>query len=140
MTQLLCFLDDIYKGIENQSDKKVIYTDFEKAFDKVDHGVLLSQLFRLGVHDKLLKLISSYLEKGTVRVKINDILSSSQQTISKEVPQGSILGGYISVFRQPRIQTRQYLDKYCFNQSESRQKKLINNYFLFWIINVFSRF
>ena len=30
---------------------------------------------------------------------------------------------YIAVFRQPRIQTRQYLDKYCFNQSESRQRR-----------------
>ena len=30
---------------------------------------------------------------------------------------------YISVFRQPRIQTGQYLDKYCFNQSESRQRR-----------------
>ena len=27
----------------------------------------------------------------------------------------------LAVFRQPRIQTRQYLDKYCINQSESRQ-------------------
>ena len=33
--------------------------------------------------------------------------------------------GYMSVFRQPRIHTGQYLDKYCFNQSESR--KNINN-------------
>ena len=31
--------------------------------------------------------------------------------------------GYISVFRQPRIQTGQYLDKYCFNQPESRQRR-----------------
>ena len=31
--------------------------------------------------------------------------------------------GYMSVFRQPRIQTGQYLDKYCFNQSESRQRR-----------------
>ena len=29
--------------------------------------------------------------------------------------------GYVAVLRQPRIQTRQYLDKYCINQSESRQ-------------------
>ena len=33
--------------------------------------------------------------------------------------------GYISVFRQPRIHTRQYLDKYSMKQSESR--KDINN-------------
>ena len=31
--------------------------------------------------------------------------------------------GYMPVFRQPRIQTGQYLDKYCFNQSESRQRR-----------------
>ena len=31
--------------------------------------------------------------------------------------------GYMSVFRQPRIHTGQYLDKYCFNQSESRQRR-----------------
>ena len=31
--------------------------------------------------------------------------------------------GYMSVFRQPRIQTGQYLDKYCFNQSELRQRR-----------------
>ena len=48
--------------------------------------------------------------------------------------------GYISVFRQPRIQAGQYLDKYCFNQSVETKKKLINDYYLFWIIYVFSRF
>ena len=31
--------------------------------------------------------------------------------------------GYMSVFRQPRIHTGQYLDKCCFNQSESRQRR-----------------
>ena len=35
----------------------------------------------------------------------------------------SIQKGYMSVFRQPRIHTGQYLDKYCFNQWESRQRR-----------------
>ena len=34
--------------------------------------------------------------------------------------------GYIAVFRQPRIQTRQYLDKYCFNHNQNRDKEEIN--------------
>ena len=33
---------------------------------------------------------------------------------------------YIAVFRQPRIQTRQYLDKYCFNHDQNRNKEEIN--------------
>ena len=31
--------------------------------------------------------------------------------------------GYIAVFRRPRIQTRQYLDKNWINQSEQRKQK-----------------
>ena len=37
----------------------------------------------------------------------------------------NVLGGVQPIFRQPRIHTRQYLDKYCMNQSELR--KDINN-------------
>ena len=61
------------------------------------------------------------------------------------------LHGYIAVFRQPRIQTCQYLDKYCFNQSESRQRrnqlKIMFYFGLFlsfldsdWFIQYFSKY
>ena len=53
VTQLLQYLDLVFKGIDNGSKVEVVYTDFEKAFDKVDHGILLSKLFRLGVRGKL---------------------------------------------------------------------------------------
>ena len=41
--------------------------------------------------------------------------------------------GYMSVFRQPRIQTGQYLDKYYFNQSESRPRR--NKKYLLFILD-----
>lgn len=44
----------------------VVYTDFEKAFDRVDHVILLNKLFRLGiwyVGGDLLRWIQAYLDK-----------------------------------------------------------------------------
>ena len=69
ITQLLHYLDLVFKGIDTGSHVEVVYTDFEKAFDKVDHGILLSKLFRLGVRGKLLRLLENYLSERTFRGK-----------------------------------------------------------------------
>ena len=58
-TQLLHFFDDVYEGLADSKKFEIVCTDFEKAFDKVDHGVLLSKLFHIGVPGKLLILIES---------------------------------------------------------------------------------
>ena len=91
VTQLLHFLDQVYKGLESGQKVEVIYTDFEKAFDKVDHGVLLSKLYHYGVRGKLLKLIESYLKDRTFSVRVGDSLSTPRSATSG-VPQGSLLG------------------------------------------------
>ena len=39
--QMLLYLDTIYSAISKNEEVDVIYTDFEKAFDKVDHGILI---------------------------------------------------------------------------------------------------
>ena len=43
ITQLLTFLQKVYNDIENQKEIDVIFTDYSKAFDSVDHGVLLKK-------------------------------------------------------------------------------------------------
>ena len=90
-TQLLHFLDDVYKGLADGKKIEIVYTDFEKAFDKVDHGVLLSKLFHIGVRGKLLKLIESYLKDRSFRVRVGECLSSPR-SVTSGVPQGSLLG------------------------------------------------
>ena len=90
-TQLLHFLDDVYKGLADGKKVEIVYTDFEKAFDKVDHGVLLSKLFHIGVRGKLLKLIESYLKDRSFRVRVGECLSSPR-SVTSGVPQGSLLG------------------------------------------------
>ncbi|BHF61846.1 hypothetical protein SprV_0100482500 [Sparganum proliferum] len=68
-----------------------VYFDFTKAFDRVDHALLLLKLSSFGIGGKLLNFISSYLGTRTQRVKISDTISNPTR-VSSEVIQGSVLG------------------------------------------------
>ena len=63
--------------------------DFAKAFDNVDHAILLKKLSLYGLDNDFLQLMFSYLTGRKQRVNINGILSD---TITSGVPQGSVLG------------------------------------------------
>lgn len=69
----------------------VIYTDFEKAFDKVNHLTLLSKLNYFGLSSPLVKLFSSYLHDRVQYVCYGGFSSSEFRAYSG-VPQGSNLG------------------------------------------------
>jgi len=49
----------------------VIYTDFEKAFDRVPHKRLLSKRCSCNINEDIIKWIKAYLDTRTQRVKIN---------------------------------------------------------------------
>ena len=68
-----------------------IYTDFSKAFDKVDHGLLLFKLYKLGIRGSVLSWIKSYLHDRTQVVKFQDRFSYPMK-VTSGVPQGSVLG------------------------------------------------
>ena len=53
LTQLLSHFDDILNGFTNNVDTDSIYLDYAKAFDKVDHNLLLSKLRLYGFNPKL---------------------------------------------------------------------------------------
>ena len=48
LTQLLSHFDDIMRGLLSGSDTDAIYLDFAKAFDKVDHRLLIDKLQKYG--------------------------------------------------------------------------------------------
>lgn len=86
---------DLVCKIQNSLDRgkfcAAIFIDLCKAFDTVDHGILLQKLEASGIRGQSLKLMDSYLTNRYQYVKIEDSISSKQQ-ISIGVPQGSVLG------------------------------------------------
>jgi hypothetical protein len=68
-----------------------VFLDFSKAFDTVDHQILLMKLERYGIRGCTLDLLRSYLANRSHFVNIG-YCSSSQLLASVGVPQGSCLG------------------------------------------------
>ena len=69
----------------------MIYLDFAKAFDKVDHNVLLKKLEFVGIGGKIHSWLESFLKNRHQQVKVENVLSAPVSVLSG-VPQGSVLG------------------------------------------------
>ena len=61
LTQLLAQYDDILNKLQGGDNVDQIYLDYEKAFDKVDHRILLHKLRFLGISGKLGLWIANFL-------------------------------------------------------------------------------
>lgn len=68
-----------------------VFLDLSKAFDTINHSILLSKLNHYGIRDHALKLISNYLNDRKQFVQFKD-KTSNETTVKCGVPQGSILG------------------------------------------------
>ena len=81
----------IYSAINDRKFSCAIFVDFKKAFDTMNHDLLLRKLERYGIRGVVQDLIADYLRNRFQRVKFNNILSDPLP-ITIGVPQGSILG------------------------------------------------
>ena len=88
---LMNLMNRLITSLENEEYVLGIYLDFSKAFDTVDHVILLRKLAHYGIRGTALKWFESYLSNREQYVTYNGI-SSSKQRIKCGVPQGSILG------------------------------------------------
>ena len=97
-------IDRIITQLDKDEIPINIYLDLSKAFDTIDHIILIDKLKYYGVHGTNLNLFSSYLENRKQYTEIDNIKSNMLQ-ITTGVPQGSILGPllfiiYINDFAQ----------------------------------------
>lgn len=86
---------DILNTIQTNMDKKLfscaIFIDLKKAFDTVNHDVLLKKLYFYGIRGITNSWFESYLSKRTQVTVMNDCISEKEYT-PYGVPQGSVLG------------------------------------------------
>ena len=79
------------RSIDNGKSFGALLTDLSKAFDCLDHELLIAKLNAYGFHLSALKLIHDYLSNRKQRTKINSTYSKWHEHLFG-VPQGSILG------------------------------------------------
>ena len=69
----------------------VVLTDFSKAFDLVDHTILIEKMIRMGIRRSIVPLICDFLHNRQQCVRFNDVLSD-YVPLHGGVPQGTKLG------------------------------------------------
>ena len=66
----LIHMERIFTALEKNCGNDVFYIDYKKAFDHVDHGILLHKLFYLGIRGKVSKLIVSFSINRTQKITL----------------------------------------------------------------------
>ena len=88
---ILDLYNQLLRAMEHRNVSCFIFLDPAKAFDTVDHSILLDKLEYYGISGTTLDWFKSYLTDRTKNFSINGQLSISNK-IQRGVPQGSVLG------------------------------------------------
>ena len=90
-TAIYAFLDTVLTALNGKNYVGGLFCDMQKAFDCVNHDILLTKMKFYGITGTAHNLIRSYLAHRYQRTKINKS-SSTWERVNHGVPQGSILG------------------------------------------------
>ena len=88
---LLDVLDSCYRNIDVNNKVIGIFLDLQKAFDTVQHDILLTKLQNYGIRGVMLNWLENYLHNRKQFTVVNNV-SSNIGSIMCGVPQGSVLG------------------------------------------------
>ena len=91
LTQLIHHFDIILQILESSKNVDIIYLDLSKAFDKVNHQILLNKLEQMKITGKVLNWITTFLTNRSQIVVVNGHKSSPTK-VASGVPQGTVLG------------------------------------------------
>ena len=91
LSQLIEHYDNILQAVSEGKNVDIIYLDYKKAFNVVDHHILFRKLKSRGITGNIGKWIANFISDRKQSVAVNQKLSRSEP-VSSGVPQGSVLG------------------------------------------------
>ena len=94
---MITLMDKIISALEKGHFTIGIFLDFSKAFDTVNHEILLNKLNQYGIRGIANDWVARYLSKRSQFTTYNGI-NSPPKEIKCGVPQGSILGPILFVY------------------------------------------
>ena len=111
---LLTFIDKVAHAIDDFTHTIGVFLDFSKAFDTIDHNILLYKLSHYGIRGRALEWFRNYLSHRKQFVNINGHDSQSK-LISCGVPQGSLLGPLLFILYINDLQNSSHILSFiCF--------------------------
>ena len=125
LTNLLDFMEEVTREIDNGNCVDVLYLDFAKAFDKVPHKRLLSKLEAHGIAGNILRWIDSWLSNRRQKVSVEGELSE-WAAVKSGVPQGSVLGPLLFLIYINDID-EDIVSKFSKFADDSKVAKIVNN-------------
>ena len=99
------------KALDEEQSARILFIDYAKAFDHVDHKTVMTKLAALGVSPILLRWIRSFLMDRQQRVKIGN-LYSDWSSPNGGMPQGTWLGPFVFLSIINDLQSALHLHKF----------------------------
>ena len=113
-------------AVDNSKSVRVLFVDYAKAFDHVDHSTVVRKLINFGVPDFSIRSICSFLIDRQQRVKICDAFSSWVR-LSGSMPQGSLLGTLTFIVLIDDLNTGCMLHKFVDDTTLSELSRMVVN-------------
>jgi len=83
-------LDNWTEALETGGQIDTIYTDYEKAFDKIPHKRLVKKIESFGLPQQTVRWMEAFLNGRQYRVKVNSKYANWYQ-VKSGIPQGSVV-------------------------------------------------
>jgi len=87
---LVDMLHHWHAAVDKSQSVHMVFVDFAKAFDHVNHSILVAKFVELGLPDVIVRWMCAFLQDRRQRVKIGDVLSDWLHLVAG-MPQGPIL-------------------------------------------------